>query len=227
MRKAVFIVVGVEGGGADLDDVAIVVVREGGSGYSAWIGFKSSDGEVVGRPICRGTFAPTQSCRSEDGAAGVGIVEFAGLLLADRRVWSCCGGACRRRYADHNCPGIVACSRRRLQERDEAAATQRITRSRSIRHAALLDAGVGGGSGVADARCARGDDDVVRTRCGSEAVIGLQCETIRVLCIVAEVGEASAVVSDARHLVARTRGAGRRFFDGYDDQAIGVAVGGV
>ena len=58
LYEAVLVVVGVEGGGADLGDVAVVVVCEGGSGNNAGIGFKSSDREVIGRPICRGTFAP-------------------------------------------------------------------------------------------------------------------------------------------------------------------------
>ena len=79
-----------------------------------------------------------------DEAAGVGIVEFAGLLLAYRRSRSRCGSASGRGYADQDRPGVVACGRGRLQERDEAAAAQRIARARGIRHAALLDAGVGG-----------------------------------------------------------------------------------
>jgi len=38
LREAVLIVVGVEGGGADLDDVAVVVVCIGGGRGDPWIG---------------------------------------------------------------------------------------------------------------------------------------------------------------------------------------------
>ena len=45
--------------------------------------------------------------------------------------------------------------------------------------------------------------------------------------VIAEIGEATAVICDTCNFIARTRRTCRRLFDGHDDEAVGVAVGGV